>query len=178
MDYHYGYDYSNKKKRSAKFSISKRTKAAILDFTLPFLFILIGCFIFIVLAFLYIGLGALTAGMIWFLLEEEFAALPGLLYKFVALLIIATFIAQIVLHLVKGISLGKSIYHLKIVDTVTESKPSFKQLLIRGLMNNWLTKCILPYSIYSYITYRRSGKALHDTITRTKVVEHQELLYK
>lgn len=178
MDYQYGFDHSKEKKRSTKFAISRRTQAALFDLSFPFIIILLGYIVYAVCFFLYVGAGAVTVGMLWFLLEDEFAALPGLLYKLVPILIIVVFIVQTVLSLVYGISIGKSIFNLKIVDSVTESKPTFKQLFIRGLMNNWLTKLILPYSIYSYVIYRRSGKALHDSVSGTKVVERHVSFYK
>ncbi len=154
-----------------KSNITRRKRALLVDITSPIAVVVAFIALYIAIFLIYLFLGAVTVGMLWFLLEEELEIASYFIFYSALASIAILFIVQIVLCFYKKSSIGKLLYKIKIVDSETGDPATNKQLMIRGLMNNWITSVTVIYPVICYYSYKKTGQYPHDRVAGTTVTE-------
>ena len=136
--------------------MKKKLLSAIVDFSVSFIILLILLFIFIYTKenFNNIQTGDLTISEIgnrlWLVLYSSFF--------------------YFLIKDVFGISLGKRIFKLKIVDHKSQDLPSKQQLILRNLVIYLLSFLTIIYLVEIIVMILNNGRRLGDLIGKTEVV--------
>jgi len=125
--------------------------------------------VFVFLLFFYLDYNKYSLGD---LTHNEDARL-GLSFLFGVVSQLITFVYYSWFYAEKGASPGKMLFGLRVINYYTGENLSYSLTFLREVFGKWLSSFLLFFG-YIIAAFRDDGRALHDLLLQTQVIENEE----